>query len=441
MVEPAMFRDVLAQWPSGVTVVTTVVDGAWHGMTASSFSSVSLNPPLVSICLDRSLYTHGLIRESGVFGVSVLAKDQTDVARRFAGMVDGVSDRFLGETWSVGGTGTPLLDSALGWVDCRVVHEHPGGDHTIFVGEVVAAHTARRTAPLLFHSRGWGQFADVLPDVATLSDGALVSTLVHRGEADPWVARTAKRVRESGVRVRVLDLTRNVAREAGRRPRRLDDGHNSSALVDSAEAASDALGRGVHTVEAYADPADAGSVERAAATLSADPGRGAVILADAFHRARLETVLSAVEAFAALGVSEICLQDTLGTATPLEVRATLQEAVGLARPVPLRVALHDADRLGLVKALTALKSGVHHFDTTLGGLDGAVATEDLVRLLGAVDVETPVDAPSLTRLARRLRQRLDSTPDLPRQAPDRDPAPPGSTPSPSRLADTVGAAG
>ena len=185
MVEPAMFRDVLAQWPSGVTVVTTVVDGAWHGMTASSFSSVSLNPPLVSICLDRSLYTHGLIRESGVFGVSVLAKDQTDVARRFAGMVDGVSDRFLGETWSVAGTGTPLLDSALGWVDCRVVHEHPGGDHTIFVGEVVAAHTARRTAPLLFHSRGWGQFADVLPDVATLSDGALVSTLVAPGRGRP----------------------------------------------------------------------------------------------------------------------------------------------------------------------------------------------------------------------------------------------------------------
>ncbi|MBD3926727.1 flavin reductase [Nocardioides cavernae] len=440
MVEPAMFRDVLAQWPSGVTVVTTVVDGSWHGMTASSFSSVSLDPPLVSICLDRRLYTHGLIQESGVFGVSVLAKDQADVARRFAGMAGEVSERFLGETWSVAGTGTPLLDSALGWVDCRVVHEHPGGDHTIFVGEVVAAHTARRTAPLLFHSRGWGQFADVLPDVATLSDGGLVSTLTSRGENDAWVTRTSKRVRESGVRVRVMDLTGDPARDSGRRARRLDDGHNTSALVGSAAAASEAVGRGVRTVEVYADPADARSVESAVAALSAHPTVGAVVIPDAFHHERLEAVLAAVEAFAALGISEISFQDTLGSATPLEVRATLQEAVGLARPVPLRVALHDADRLGLVKALTALKSGVHHFDTTLGGVDGAVATEDLVRLLGAVDVETPVDAPAITRLARRVRQRLDATPDLPRQVADRDPAQPDSTPSP-RLADTVGAAG
>src|SRR6478609_8127165 len=81
MVDPATFRGVLAQWPSGVTVVTTLADGAWHGMTARSFSSVSLDPPLVSVCLSRTLYSHELIEESGVFGINVLAKDQAEVAR------------------------------------------------------------------------------------------------------------------------------------------------------------------------------------------------------------------------------------------------------------------------------------------------------------------------------------------------------------------------
>ena len=147
MVDSAAFRNVLAQWPSGVTVVTTLVDGVRHGMTASSFSSVSLDPPLVSVCLDRRLYSHTLIAESGVFGVNVLAKDQAEVARVFAGMVPDVEDRFASESWTTAETGVPLLESALGWLDCKVVHEYPGGDHTIFVGEVVAGHAAPRTAP------------------------------------------------------------------------------------------------------------------------------------------------------------------------------------------------------------------------------------------------------------------------------------------------------
>ena len=157
MVDPATFRDVMAQWPSGVTVVTTLVDGAWHGMTASSFSSVSLDPPLVSVCLDRRLFSHGLISAGGVFGVNVLAKDQAEVARRFAGMVPGleVADRFDGENWTTARTGVPLLDSALGWLDCRVVHEYPGGDHTIFVGEVLQLAVSSEENPLLFFRGGY----------------------------------------------------------------------------------------------------------------------------------------------------------------------------------------------------------------------------------------------------------------------------------------------
>lgn len=414
MVEASTFRDVLAQWPSGVTVVTTVVDGVRHGMTASSFSSVSLDPPLVSICLDRRLYSHGLVESSGVFGISVLAKDQAEVARRFAGMAGDVADRFDGETWSTAATGVPLLDSALGWLDCRVLHAYPGGDHTIFVGEVLAGHAARRTAPLLFHSRGWGQFADVLPDVATLADSGLVNSLASRGEVADSVRRTAHHVGRSGIRVRVADLTagaplQTLPWDGSAAVDAAADTHHRSALVESAVQARQAVDRGISVLEFKADGHDPRSVERAAVLareLAGDAGTTGrvVILEDAFALAGNEPALAAIDVLAHSGATEICLDDTSGAATPLQVRALLQDAVGLARPVPLRLRLRDKDRLGLVNVLTALKSGVHHFDTTLGGLDGAVATEDLLRLLETLDVTTPADAVALDRVARRLRE-------------------------------------
>ena len=379
MVDLSVFRDVLAQWPSGVTVVTTLAESSehptWHGMTASSFSSVSLTPPLVSICLDRNLYSHGLVSESGVFGISVLAKDQAEVARRFAGLVPDCADRFAGETWSTAETGVPLLDSALGWLDCRVVHEHAGGDHTIFVGEVLAGHTARKSAPLLFHSRGWGQFADVLPDVATLSDTGLADL---PGGFDHIAAGLSA----AGVRVRV---GRPLATPAG----------PTSMLVTDRLQAHQAFEAGVDVAELVVHPGDPVAVDRAHAVVAGTAERCSIHLLDAFDPARAEQVLAAIAEFSDASVLEICLTDSAGAATPLEVRGVLQEAVALARPAPIRMGLHDRDRLGLVKAITALKSGVSHFDTTLTGRGGTVATEDLVRLLQEVDVATPVDVSAL----------------------------------------------
>ncbi len=409
MVDHAIFRDVLAQWPSGVTVVTTLVDGAPHGMTASSFSSVSLSPPLVSVCLDRKLYSHDLIARSGVFGVNVLAKDQAEVARRFAGMVPGlaVEDRFDGETWTTAETGVPLLESALGWLDCRVVHEYAGGDHTIFVGEVMAGHAARRTAPLLFHSRGWGQFADVLPDVATLADGGLVAALRRREHSEDGVLQTARDVAASGVRVRLLDLTRNDG-DPVVVPEPLSAG--VSALVATREQLERALELKIDVVEIAVDPARPGAIDEVLAIVDGVNERVSVIIRDAFAPGRTDAVLSAVVAFSEARVLEIGMSDSFGAATPLQVRAVLQDAVGLARPVPLRARLGDRDRLGLVKALTALKSGVHHFNTTLAGLDGSVATEDLVRLLGELDVDTPADATQIGLAADALRLTLTPVP-------------------------------
>ncbi|MGB0102216.1 MAG: flavin reductase [Nocardioides sp.] len=405
MVDPATFRSVLAQWPSGVTVVTTLVDGVRHGMTASSFSSVSLDPPLVSVCLDRGLYSHELIASSGVFGVNVLAKDQAEVARRFAGMVPEVADRFAGESWTAAHTGAPLLDSSLGWLDCRVVHEYPGGDHTIFVGEVVAGHSAPRTAPLLFHSRSWGQFADVLPDAATIADGGLVAALRARSHPESAVLETVGALVERGVRVRLLDLTRDEAPTDV--PEALAAG--STALVATAAQCDRALGLGLGAVEVAIDPSRREDVDRALALAGGAPGQVAVVLEDAFAPERAEDVLGAVAALSTVAVREVGLSEAGGTSTPLHVRALLQDAVGLARPAPVRAHLRDQDRLGLVKALTALKSGVQHFDTTLAGLDGSVATEDLVRLFVGLEVDWPTDSDDISQLADALRGRLAPT--------------------------------
>jgi flavin reductase (DIM6/NTAB) family NADH-FMN oxidoreductase RutF len=175
-VDAAAFRAALAQWPTGVTIVTTLHDdGSWQGMTASSFSSVSLDPPLVSVCLARSVHSHDVLAKAGVFAVSILAKDQADLGQRFARYDPAHPDRFAGGTWTTAETGCAVQPEAMGWLDCRVVHRYDGGDHTIFVGEVVAADTPRQSSPLLYHSRTWGQLADVLPDHVLLTDLDLFS--------------------------------------------------------------------------------------------------------------------------------------------------------------------------------------------------------------------------------------------------------------------------
>lgn len=192
--------------------MTTVAGGQWHGLTASSFSSVSLDPPLVSVCLARSAFAHDLVRDSGVFGVTILGKDQATLGQRFARFEPG-ADRFPDGEWETAKTGSPLLASALGWLDCAVVHAHEGGDHTIFVGEVLAAATPRTTSPLLYHSRTWGQFADQLPDEVLLTRGRPSDLLADAGAVEDAAAALLARA-DVHDRPRVL-LTGAFAVEPG----------------------------------------------------------------------------------------------------------------------------------------------------------------------------------------------------------------------------------
>ncbi|MEU4317841.1 flavin reductase family protein [Nocardia fluminea] len=147
-------RAVLAQWATGVVVVTTIrEDGTRHGMTASSFTSVALEPPLVSVCLVSGGTTCRLVRRSGTFAVNMLAYDHRDIGRRFADANSDPEDRFALGDWRTTADGATVLGDAVAWLHCTVTGYHPAGDHTIVLGRVSAAATPRAAAPLIYHDR------------------------------------------------------------------------------------------------------------------------------------------------------------------------------------------------------------------------------------------------------------------------------------------------
>jgi flavin reductase ActVB len=153
-VSPDEFRSVLGRFPSGVTVVTTKAgDGSDEGMTVSAFCSVSLDPPLVLICIEKTASAFNALTTAPGFVVNVLAASQEQIARRFS-IVD--IDRFEGVGYSRSPNGLAVLDDVLGVIECATVAMHKAGDHTIIVGEVEAAR-AQNGTPLLYYRGGYAQ--------------------------------------------------------------------------------------------------------------------------------------------------------------------------------------------------------------------------------------------------------------------------------------------
>lgn len=155
-IDSAKFRQVLGHFPTGVTVVTTAAEGGPAGMAIGSFTSVSLDPPLVAFLPARTSGSWPLIRAAGVFCVNVLAEDQEHLSRVFAGKGD---NKFEGVGWCPGPTGSPVLDGVLAWIDCRIDAVHEAGDHDIVLGRVVELSVAREAGPLVFYRGGYGKFA------------------------------------------------------------------------------------------------------------------------------------------------------------------------------------------------------------------------------------------------------------------------------------------
>ncbi len=147
-------RTVLGHFLSGVTVVTsTAADGEPLGFTCQSFSSLSLEPPLIAIFPARTSSTWPRIRETGRFCVNVLSQGQAELSGRFAGH----GDRFAGVSWSPSPLGSPMLADVVAWIDCTLWREYDGGDHTIVAGHVEHLGAVSEIAPLAFHRGGYAQ--------------------------------------------------------------------------------------------------------------------------------------------------------------------------------------------------------------------------------------------------------------------------------------------
>lgn len=154
----ARFRQVLGHFPTGVTVVTTSSSRGPAGLTIGSFSSISLEPPLVGFFPGVTSDTWPAIEESGSFCVNVLGADQGELCWRFAKDIDG--DRFADVPWQPAPTGSPILGGAVAWIDCTVADVHTIGDHLLVVGAVQALDVAAAESPdpMLFFRGKLGRF-------------------------------------------------------------------------------------------------------------------------------------------------------------------------------------------------------------------------------------------------------------------------------------------
>lgn len=157
-VDKDTFFKVMGSFAAGVTVVTTTdPDGQPCGLTATAFSSVSLNPPLALVCIDKGAASHAAFAAADAFGVNFLAVDQVDVSARFA---KAGADKFGETNWHKGELGVPLIDGTIGFAECKVAHAYDGGDHTIFVGQIEVAE-ASEGEPLAYFRGAYRKVADI----------------------------------------------------------------------------------------------------------------------------------------------------------------------------------------------------------------------------------------------------------------------------------------
>jgi 3-hydroxy-9,10-secoandrosta-1,3,5(10)-triene-9,17-dione monooxygenase reductase component len=153
--DAAKFRQVLGHFPTGVTVITSMVEGTPIGLAVGSFASLSLEPPQVLFCAGKQSSSWPKIESTGKFCVNVLADDQEDVCRVFASRA---ADKFAEIGWKRSGNGSPLLEGILGYVDCDIVNVVESGDHFIVVGEVRDLDVTHEGGPLIFYRGGYGRF-------------------------------------------------------------------------------------------------------------------------------------------------------------------------------------------------------------------------------------------------------------------------------------------
>jgi len=158
MIDAQAFKNAMRCFPTGVTVITTYVDGTPHGFTANAFASVSVDPPSVLICVNRNARSHALIAASQKFCVNILRVEQQEIAEHFS--TSGDDEQFSGIDYARADDGAPHITNSLAWLDCVVSEEHTVATHTIFVGTVIRGGSDSQGVPLTYFQ---GRFIERTP--------------------------------------------------------------------------------------------------------------------------------------------------------------------------------------------------------------------------------------------------------------------------------------
>ncbi|MEU1598942.1 flavin reductase [Streptomyces sp. NPDC005708] len=186
-VDPRWFRQVLGTYPTGVCVISAIhPDGAPVGMAVGSFTSVSLDPPLVAFLPDHSSTSWPKIRAAGRFCVNILGADQEHVCRAFASKAP---NKFAGLGWRPGPSGLPVLDGVVAWIECDLDAVHTAGDHDIVIGRVTQMSLGNPTMPLVFFEGGYGRFE---PSSRAAADADLFDVLRNVDPGRPEMERIAR---------------------------------------------------------------------------------------------------------------------------------------------------------------------------------------------------------------------------------------------------------
>lgn len=154
-------RAAMRAWSAGVTVVTAVHEGQKHGMTVNSFTSISLDPAMITISLKTGSRTYDMVTSSRKFGLTILSMEQTQISDIFAVRFPEIEDRFDGVQVETLVTGAPLIVGGLAWLDCRVVDTYYAGMNTLFIAEVVSARSFGDGQPLLYHNREYWKLSQL----------------------------------------------------------------------------------------------------------------------------------------------------------------------------------------------------------------------------------------------------------------------------------------
>lgn len=158
-------RRAMRAWTTGVTVITAKFQDQQYGMTVNSFTSISLEPPLVSLALKKLTHTHELVEKSGEFAATILSSSQKELSERFAGKFPEITDRFEGVPTETLLLDIPLLKGGIAYFNCRVIQSIPVGENTLFVAEVVAVRGEGEGDPLVYHNRVYHRIRKMESDI------------------------------------------------------------------------------------------------------------------------------------------------------------------------------------------------------------------------------------------------------------------------------------